>query len=73
MAGTIVLASNTLFSHELLDGYENAYFFDPFKPGELADLMERVITGAIEIKKCTSTKEIAENGWKQVMVHLSSY
>ncbi len=46
--GTIVLASDCPFSHEVLEGYENAYFFNPFKPEELAALMERVITGDIE-------------------------
>lgn len=57
--GTIVLASDCPFSHEVLEGYENAYFFDPFKPTELAALMERVITGDIEKK--VSVDEAADH------------
>ena len=54
-AGTVVLASDCPFSHEILDGYENAYFFDPFKPSELADLMRKVIKGEIVKKDCAAT------------------
>lgn len=35
----IVLASDCPFSHEILDGYKNAYFFNPFNEIELAELM----------------------------------
>ena len=45
-AGTIVLAADTPFAREVLDGYENAYYFDPFKPEELADLMEVIYAAA---------------------------
>ena len=43
--GTLILASDTPFSREVLEGYENAEFFDPFSPEQLADLMEKVIRG----------------------------
>lgn len=45
--GTIVLASDCDFSREILNDYENAYFFNPFRPEELACLMERVLSGNI--------------------------
>lgn len=45
--GTLILASDTPFSREVLNGYENAYFFDPFDESALADLMEKVILGKI--------------------------
>ena len=61
-AGTIVLASDCPFSHEILDGYENAYFFDPFKPAELADLMRKVIAGEIVKKDCTAPGENVASG-----------
>lgn len=66
-AGTIVLASDTAFSREVLADYANAYFFDPFKPQELADLMEQVIRGEI-VRQDTSAK-LAEqcDGWIEVM------
>ena len=49
--GTIILASDTEFSHELLDDYENAYFFNPFKYEELYELIKKCIMKDIEIKK----------------------
>ena len=67
MAGTVVLASDTPFSREVLAGYENAYFFDPFKPEELAILMERVITGDIRVKETKPAYKAENESWKQVM------
>ena len=73
-AGTIVLASDCPFSHEILDNYENAYFFDPFKPAELADLMRKVITGEIVKKDCPvpgagseSSGATAGNSWAAIL------
>ena len=74
--GTIVLASDCPFSREILDDYENAYFFDPFKPQELAVLMERVITG--DIVKKVSIPEATDYSdswlciWKEVIRHQPS-
>lgn len=64
--GTIVLASDCPFSREVLEGYENAYFFDPFKPQELAALMERVITEGI-VKKSTVETYDSQDSWTVVM------
>ena len=47
LMNSIVLASNCPFSTEVLENYENAFFFDPFKPSELAQLMKKVISGEI--------------------------
>ena len=66
-AGTIVLAADTPFSREVLDGYENAYFFDPFKPEELAALMEAVASGAITRNTISSVLENAEKTWTAVI------
>lgn len=66
-AGTIVLASNTAFSREVLAGYENAYFFDPFKPQELAGLMERVICGDIVRKDVSVAQTAQRDSWLEVM------
>lgn len=65
--GTVVLASDCPFSRELLAGYENAYFFDPFNPNELADLMKRVICGDI-VKKDVEREAIEpRNSWLDVI------
>lgn len=57
--GGIVFASNNSFSHEILDDYSNAYFFDSFNGSELAALMLKSIDGEIayhEIDKVTNPK-----------------
>lgn len=64
--GTIVLASDCPFSREVLQDYENAYFFDPFKPEELADLMERVITGDIQKRSVAIIENPQANGWNLI-------
>lgn len=40
----IILASDTAFSHEILDEYQNAYFFDKFSCEELASLMRQILS-----------------------------
>ena len=35
----IIIASNCPFSHEILDGYKNVYFFEPFNVNELFDIL----------------------------------
>ncbi len=39
-----ILASSCPFCQEVLEGYPNARYFDPFNPEELADLMQNSIT-----------------------------
>ncbi|AEX85599.1 glycosyltransferase [Marinitoga piezophila KA3] len=48
---TIILASDMPFSHEILDGYPNAYFFNPFNKNKLYNLMEMILTKKISYKK----------------------
>jgi len=45
--GALVLAADLPYAREVLDGYPNAYYFDPASPNQLAALMSRVITGSI--------------------------
>jgi glycosyltransferase involved in cell wall biosynthesis len=46
----IILASDCPFSHEILDGYENAYFFNPFDISRLVELIYLTINKYIEYK-----------------------
>ena len=39
--GTIILSADTPVAKDALGDYKNAYYFDPFEPGQLADLMNR--------------------------------
>lgn len=60
----LVLASDCPFSHEVLEGYNNAYFFDPFNAEELAGLMERIIRGKIIKEESSKTKfSKTRQGW----------
>lgn len=45
--GALVLAADLPYAREVLDGYDNAYFFDPASPSQLATLMRNVIAGSI--------------------------
>lgn len=70
--GAIVLAADLPFAHEVLGSYENAYFFDPFDPGALADLMEQVITGKIRHKETLMRSETKKNSWGLVIEELKN-
>lgn len=61
--GAIILAADTAFARELLDGYENAYFFNPFKPYELAELMKMVISGEIVKKENYEANSKTFDSW----------
>lgn len=65
---TIVFASDCPFSKEILEGYENAYFFDPFNANELKDLMEKIFVGEIKYKKVNEgTADKAGYGWSTLL------
>ncbi len=67
---SLILASNCPFSHEILKDYKNAYFFDPFNPVELADLMEKVIIGEIKKVESDDLFENGEDGWLGIIEYL---
>lgn len=64
--GGIILASNCDFSREILSGYNNAYFFDPFKPEELASLIMKVLSGEIIRKNIDEEYDSTGNSWETV-------
>lgn len=47
--GALIFVADCEYSREILNGYKNSYFFDPFKPEQLAQLMERAIGGQIDL------------------------
>lgn len=69
--GALILASDTPFSREALDNYPNAYYFNPFNPNELADLMKKAINGNIRRLKCSNTY-VDTNSWDDVLKLLES-
>lgn len=68
---SIVMASKCPFSREILEGYANAYYFDPFDPKELFSLLHLAINQEIEYDSesdfqpvnidCISTLELIIN------------
>lgn len=65
--GTLILAADTEFSRELLNGYENAYFFDPFKPYELAELMKKVVHKVVLRTEVNENNDDSADSWKKIM------
>lgn len=71
--GSIILASDCPFSREVLEGYENSYFFNQFKPQELAALMEKVMNEEITKTKVLSESKVnASNSWSKVVEEVVS-
>jgi glycosyltransferase involved in cell wall biosynthesis len=70
--GTIIIASDCDFSKEILEGYENAYFFDPFSPKELSDLMYRVIHEDItkNDNQCSFGENTEDESWGKLVKQL---
>ncbi|WP_253724371.1 glycosyltransferase [Sporosarcina sp. HYO08] len=56
--GGIVLASDSPFSHEILDDYKNAYFFESFDSTRLAELMFNTMSGKINYIEIGELKDL---------------
>lgn len=71
--GAIILASDCEFSHELLDDYPNAYFFNPFDFKEMADLMKNIVIGKIRRKETDKKSNNSQvDSWNEVISVLKS-
>lgn len=67
MCKSFILASNTSFSHEILDAYENAFFFNVDDTDKLYMLMKNIITEKIFYKNVSShTQRYNGNGWSEI-------
>lgn len=68
IVGTVVFASDCPFSHEILDGYGNAFFFNPFNYHELSCLMEKMIKREIDKNQITNNKQTqTKNSWEIIV------
>jgi len=68
--GSIVLAADLPYAREVLEGYNNAYFFDPYSPNELAALMREVMLGKISRSPAKSSPDTATTripAWANVL------
>lgn len=57
----IIFAADTPFSHEILDGYPNAYYFNAFNSEQLKNLMEKLLDGDIRYSTKPDHTELNEN------------
>lgn len=78
--GSIILAADCEYSRDVLKNYENVYYFDPFIPEELAELMKKVINEEIKFSKKEDgiknykkkeRKMIVEKGWKKLITTIT--
>lgn len=67
IAGAPIIASDTFFSHEILDGYENAKFFKFDNPQELASLMKECICGKFRYTRTQDNFSMDNAGWRNVI------
>ncbi len=76
--GSLIFAADTPCTREILEGYEGAFLFDPFKPGELKELMERYLGGGFDrdslydkaLSDERASGERAESSWGLVLNEL---
>lgn len=64
--GVPVLAADLPYAREVLEGYENALFFSPHSPRQLADCMKRVADGELTRKCPPSNPATRPGGWHEL-------
>ena len=65
--GRHIIASDRPFSREVLAGYPNAEFFDPFDPAALARAMLRVSRGEVSLSRDLDPPAPARPSWETVV------
>ncbi|UJF26170.1 glycosyltransferase [Planococcus sp. 107-1] len=65
--GIIILAADCEYAREILSGYKNAYYFNPYKPKELAKLIDKVIKGEIKKHNIEVNFNDEINTWSEVV------
>lgn len=74
LSKAFVLAGDTPFSHEILDGYCNAGFFNLEDPEELALKMQNIINNTTKyLETFESYQNLQSSGWKPVVDVLTIY
>lgn len=68
--GTLIFAADCEYAHEVLDTYENAFFFDPMHSKELALLMQKALDGELYPKNCFGEKTRERETWERLLKHI---
>lgn len=70
LTGSVIIAGDTPFSREILDGYENVLYFNTMDNEELAKCMQLVMNGDYKYKPDPAPFEL-HGGWEDVLTQLS--
>lgn len=72
--GTYIIAADTPFARELLEGYPNAYYHEPFDAEALADHMQAIIEGKYEYSDIPDSDSIdlSVNSWGEIVSIITS-
>lgn len=65
--GRFVLAADCAYAREVMDGYRDVIFFDPFDPRDLAQAMLKVLRGKVEFHRSDPTTTPAGSSWDTVL------
>jgi len=74
--GAPIIAADRRYARETLEGYDNAYYFDPFAPCGPAELMKSAVMGEMQRTDVnTENKQTppAESGWKKVYEYILGF
>lgn len=66
----LILAADTPFAREILDDYENAWFFDPFDVTQLKDLMKKAICGQLQWQPVSIRSQTPRSTWADLLNRL---
>ncbi len=69
LSGSVIIAGNTDFAHEVLNGYENALFFDAKDSHALAECMQLVMNGDFRYEPNPAAFEL-QGGWDDVVAQM---
>lgn len=69
LTGSIIIASDTPFAHEILDGYNNVLYFKATDSHSLANCMQSVMNGEFSYDSTLDTFKL-KGGWDDVIEQL---
>ena len=73
IANAPIVAANMPYATEVLSGYENAIFFDPHDPSQIAEIMKQHIRAEFPWQKLASTgfaQRYTGSGWSTLLNYI---
>lgn len=69
MINSFIIASDCEFSREVLDGYMNCEYFNPFSVEEITEKMKRILLEGVQLKE-EVVPNLPDEGWKKIIINL---